>query len=763
MSQIKAEIVGDAISQSGNRITSFLLTYPRIIHSELMTHRVFSRNSASCLSGDTVITVEKPSLLKKGFKNKHTTMTIKEIVDRWFTGDSKGRDMKQRLQTMSLRCLNENTGEFVTTKITNCFKQGLQDIYEVELKNGYKIKCTKNHRLFTSDGWKTLNDFSLTRSKSDLVSWNNNQTKIATNGFSLTTDFILSEKNKGKTLTQISKENDLNFKSVSGFCEKNKIFFKRMILENETVEYKNEDWLKTRLLEGLFSTEIAILCNTTSDRVKKQIKKFGLKGNRYDWSSRKEVWNKNKTYKQKESSLVNVRANAAKRKTPGSYKSYKDFNAKVKRFLKEVRSQVMEKYSYKCQLSGVSNNLELHHIVPVWYNKDLAFEVSNLLPINRELHRFLHSKNLDIEFMNYYNEGMSLNNFIDKYENVKLKLNDIKKPKGRGNTLVVRYFAIKTIKYLGQEETYDLEVNGPFHNFIANGVVVHNSRAIKFDKMVEAVENNPFIPMAWQKAHSGMQGSEYFDGGVVQHHISLWLEARNNAVNIAKKMANDTLYPDRNLTKQLCNRLLEPFMWHTTLVTSTTYSNFFELRCPSYQTPVTQLLLPAKSKKECIANHGNEENIEKLQNFSDLEWLKINQGQGEIHIMALAEAMYDAYNESVPNQLEKGFWYIPFENKINFTGKEWSELTPSDSEETWQDVAVKISTSMCARTSYTVVGEDKDFTYEKQIALHDRMVSQKPFHASPFEHCAKNMEDSSSYGNFTGWKQYRQFIENGEF
>ena len=46
MSQISAKIVGDSISQS-KRITTFELEYPRFIHSELMTHRVFSRNAMS--------------------------------------------------------------------------------------------------------------------------------------------------------------------------------------------------------------------------------------------------------------------------------------------------------------------------------------------------------------------------------------------------------------------------------------------------------------------------------------------------------------------------------------------------------------------------------------------------------------------------------------------------------------------------------------------------------------------------------------------
>lgn len=44
---IKADIVADSIAPSGVRLTTFVLTYPRFIHSEFMTHRVFSRNASS--------------------------------------------------------------------------------------------------------------------------------------------------------------------------------------------------------------------------------------------------------------------------------------------------------------------------------------------------------------------------------------------------------------------------------------------------------------------------------------------------------------------------------------------------------------------------------------------------------------------------------------------------------------------------------------------------------------------------------------------
>lgn len=45
---IKAKVITDSISTHTNqRITTFELEYPRFIHAELMTHRLFSRNSAS--------------------------------------------------------------------------------------------------------------------------------------------------------------------------------------------------------------------------------------------------------------------------------------------------------------------------------------------------------------------------------------------------------------------------------------------------------------------------------------------------------------------------------------------------------------------------------------------------------------------------------------------------------------------------------------------------------------------------------------------
>lgn len=40
-------ILKDSLAPCGRRLTTWELSYPRFVHAELMTHRLFSRNSAS--------------------------------------------------------------------------------------------------------------------------------------------------------------------------------------------------------------------------------------------------------------------------------------------------------------------------------------------------------------------------------------------------------------------------------------------------------------------------------------------------------------------------------------------------------------------------------------------------------------------------------------------------------------------------------------------------------------------------------------------
>ena len=121
--------------------------------------------------------------------------------------------------------------------------------------------------------------------------------------------------------------------------------------------------------------------------------------------------------------------------------------------------------------------------------------------------------------------------------------------------------------------------------------------------------------------------------------------------------------------------------------------------------------------------------------------------------MALAECIWDAYNESTPKQLKAGEWHIPFGDKIQIDGIQGVQFTLKDGSTVYQEAKwiteakVKISVAMAARTSYTVVGEEKGLDYEALIGLHDRLLAQDPPHSSPLEHCARAMsnEEHNSY------------------
>jgi hypothetical protein len=195
-----------------------------------------------------------------------------------------------------------------------------------------------------------------------------------------------------------------------------------------------------------------------------------------------------------------------------------------------------------------------------------------------------------------------------------------------------------------------------------------SSRAIPFKKMLKSVKENPFIPIAWQKDHSGMQGTEYFketekvvdnsaftekykfsegdeeDATIPGWFEMLWKQAADKVIEVAEEMS------ELGSTKQIINRLLEPFMWHTVIVTATEWENFFALRCPQYNVNGDIF----RSKKDTCRMYD-------LNYHADsMEWFRMNKGQAEIHMMALAEAMWDAYNESKPNELLPGQWHIPF-------------------------------------------------------------------------------------------------------
>lgn len=298
-----------------------------------------------------------------------------------------------------------------------------------------------------------------------------------------------------------------------------------------------------------------------------------------------------------------------------------------------------------------------------------------------------------------------------------------------------------------------------YPRFIHSEIMTHrilsknsaSSRAIPFNKMVEQVENDPFIPIKWMKEHKGMQGTEFFSDEEVQYaeFIEEWLNARDNAVQSAKELSKGITYSDGidsgdkpskettiGLTKQICNRLLEPFLWHTIICTGTEWENFFALRAHP---------------------------------------------MAEIHLQDLAYKMLEAYNASTPKQLKAGEWHIPFGDNIDF-----AKIHPLNYAVKDSITELKIATAKCAQVSYMKFGSDD---YEDLIDLHDSLLIRPyegkrgireindPIHASPAEHIAQAMNEEEyrydSYykanggkhedgwcHNLRGFKSYRSMLPN---
>lgn len=335
-----------------------------------------------------------------------------------------------------------------------------------------------------------------------------------------------------------------------------------------------------------------------------------------------------------------------------------------------------------------------------------------------------------------------------------------------------------------------------------------SSRAIPFKKMVQSVKDDPFIPIAFQKDHKGMQGTEYLDLDA-KYKLSDFLEILTELVGDGSQGILDNLVIDAELedsrtliewwlycrdlsiqsaiilhafgvTKQLANRVLEPFLWYTNLVTATEYDNFFELRCPQYSNGGGPTFKSWKDLAKWWYGKDNPHSFD-LGAETTLDKIKCSKSHAEIHIQTLAEAMWDARNESAPKTLSVGEWHIPFGDKMDkdvlmdladdLAGG--CDTDPNEYidqlESKVPELKMKVATARCARLSYET--HDGEIDYEKDIKLHDRLLERK--HASCFEHCAKAMSDEeyASYSVITptgddkglehhgGWcRNFRGFI-----
>ena len=60
-------VIADTVANHGGRITTLKCTYPRYIHAQVMTHRVFSRNAASSRAIPTSVMIENARVMPNHF------------------------------------------------------------------------------------------------------------------------------------------------------------------------------------------------------------------------------------------------------------------------------------------------------------------------------------------------------------------------------------------------------------------------------------------------------------------------------------------------------------------------------------------------------------------------------------------------------------------------------------------------------------------------------------------------------------------------
>jgi len=239
-----------------------------------------------------------------------------------------------------------------------------------------------------------------------------------------------------------------------------------------------------------------------------------------------------------------------------------------------------------------------------------------------------------------------------------------------------------------------------FHRFILSEVNTHrvlsknsaSSRAIPVAKKIKQIIENPAIPLEFGLNQPGMQADERLEGDELLDARETWLEAAQDAVRAAQTLS------EQGIHKQVVNRLLEPFMWHTAILTSTEWTNFFKQRLNS-------------------------------------------DAQPEIH--ALARFMQNALTASVPYMIGQGEWHTPYL-------KEADKLLTRSQQ-------IQVSVARCARVSYLT--HDGKRSIEKDLDLYQKLVTANPPHWSPLEHVATPADPddylNTTAGNFLGWAQLR--------
>lgn len=171
-----------------------------------------------------------------------------------------------------------------------------------------------------------------------------------------------------------------------------------------------------------------------------------------------------------------------------------------------------------------------------------------------------------------------------------------------------------------------------------------SSRAIPIHKQIAKIREEPFVPLGFGSAQPGMQSGENLKGWKAKFARQIWLKSRYPAIWAA------TCLDKLNVHKQFANRLLEPWMWHTAIITSTEWDNFWALRTnegaqPEFRHIASMMLKAYKSGKPTILNYDEDH----LPLITDEDRELHNHNRNKLRQIAVGRlARRSSYNRSDP-------------------------------------------------------------------------------------------------------------------
>ncbi len=426
------------------------------IRCPIFVAREWFRHRIGCLTGDTEITFVDIN------GHAHMRKTIDEIAETWHNGETDGhaltvsqreqvrafagqgksqraiarelgvgrrsvrsclagadgrRDGRWRVRWMRVRVLDESTGEFSTGRISDVLDKGIQPVYRLTLADGKELTLTENHRLLTDLGWATMRD------------------AVGLGG--------------DRAQARMGRE-----------CR---------LLVNGMPAHQDANWLRAQREAGRRVQEIAAEAGCSHHTVRKWLKRHDLSFTPGETGH--PAWNKGKSGYRTNLRHTQGHLDAIRRARSGKSSNFwrggtSSERAMIAAWTTSQAPKVHRHYDYVCQsCRRRGGSLHAHHIAPVWLEPERSRDLGNLISVCSDCHRSIHrTRDTEVAFLHEFGDR------IDVVEDAETGA-----PSRRGFKLTAHPVRVVAIQYVGLRQTYDLSIEGPWHNFVANGVVVHNS------------------------------------------------------------------------------------------------------------------------------------------------------------------------------------------------------------------------------------------------------------------------------------------------